>query len=139
MIIRPNVHNGTLHENAWATIRKEVAKYDGKVVAITIEKAKKKVSRNQHGFYRAVVLPLVTSFIRDFGNDVTTEEVHNWAKKEHGAHRDITLPNGEVVSNPKSMADYTTIEAKTLVDGLTQWAASFNLEIPDPSTDYNAL
>lgn len=135
--IRPTIHDNDIHPNAWRTIREELAKYkEGSVVAITIQKAKKKISKNQHGYYRDLVLPMATSFIREFGNEVSTEEVHNWAKAQWGAKKDIVMPDGDIVSNPKSMANYSTVEAANLVEGLRAWCGEYGCVIPDPSTAF---
>lgn len=133
LTIRPNVHDGDLHPNAWRTLREEVAKYrDGTVVEITIKKAKKKRSLNQNAFMHGPFLQSMAAMFLEYGNEYDDAMVKAIFKKQFGEKVAVTLPDGTQDMVELSTAEYTTEQCENAMERARRRYAEF-WQLPYPN------
>lgn len=128
------VEGGHIDMNCRQAIATALKSLDGKTAKITIEERKKKRSSNQNSFYWGYLIPPIVNMFNEHGNNVNSEQVHEYLKAEVGGlNQHVILPDGEV----KIMAGSSTIlRAMEFEDYLTKiraWAASFGLILPFPN------
>jgi hypothetical protein len=70
------IEDGRLPEVVRKNIARILKAWNGKVIILSIEEAKKKRTDRQNAFYWGVVLPCVMEMFRDAGSDATKEEIH---------------------------------------------------------------
>ena len=63
-----------------AKIRKEVAHFAGKEIEVTIQRKKKHRSSPQNRYYHGVVVEMIRAGMKDMGDDVTPDQVHEFLK-----------------------------------------------------------
>ena len=106
---------------------------DGTVVAVTYRRQRNKASALQHGYWRAVVVPMVAEETGDDEESVHEElkrlllptVTRTWRNRKTGKRRRQTVR--------LSLADLDTKQMTDLIDRARLWAAEFlNVEIPEP-------
>lgn len=105
---------------------KELENFEGQTVTVTIEKKKHKRSDQQNKYYWGVVVPIVTEGIKETGEIVTTDQVHEFLKFTF-------LSTGEKIKFARSTTDLSTTDFLLYIDQIQIWASEFlNCYIPDP-------
>lgn len=127
------VSEGKLPRTVSEKIAALIRSLDGKRVTVTVKEAKRKRSTQANAFYWAAVIPPIVQKLREAGNMVDAEDVHNYLKDEVGKlRRVIVLPDGEIKRIPGSTANLTTAEFQAYLIAVTTWAAEHGIEIEPP-------
>ena len=114
--------------------KKELETFEGCTVTLTVHKKKNKRSNAQNAYYWGVVVPLVQEGVRDMGEKLTAEQIHEMLKRECLKGELVNTETGHIVNFARSTTGLTTVEFMDFVDDIHQFAAEFlNLQIPDPN------
>ena len=134
--IRTNVINGNLKRNR-NQILETIKSFEGKNVLITFEKPKKKRSNNQNSYYWGIVIVLIKSALKDTGNNLNTNDVHDLLRLKFLKETiSIKEETGEVIERVRSTTELTTSQFMDYIAEIQQFAAEyFDLIIPDPNTE----
>lgn len=109
---------------------------EGKRVKITLQLAKKRRSNRQNAFYWGVVVPCVLELLRDAGNTITEEGVHDFLKAYVGGlQKTIVKPDGTRAVILGSTADLGTMDFEEYLEKCRAWAAQFGCMIPLPNEE----
>jgi hypothetical protein len=130
------VKNGRFEPEVADSIRKLLARMEGKKLRLEITKATRIRSGNQNRYYWGVVVDMIWGMFVDAGNDVTREECHDFLKAEVGRSildTEIVDPQGECHSIAKSTTRLTTMEFESYLERCREWAARMGLVIPLPN------
>lgn len=108
--------------------------FEGKNVVVTIKQQRKTRSLNLNAFYWGFVVAPVTRMMREAGNYVDDEEVHEFLKREIGGlSQVIVLPDGEIKKAPGSTKKMTGSEMVLYIEKIRAWAADFGCVIAFPN------
>jgi hypothetical protein len=134
--ITSNVINGNLKRNR-SQILETIKSFEGKDVLITFEKPKKKRSNNQNSYYWGIVIVLIKSALKDTGNNLNTNDVHDLLRLKFLKETiSIKEETGEVIERVKSTTELTTSQFMDYIAEIQQFAAEyFDVIIPDPNTE----
>jgi hypothetical protein len=122
-------------------LREELPKFfEGKNIMLTVERRKKRRSVEQNRYYWGVVLNILCHSLKEYNGEMelTTDIVHEWCKDRFiplvSDWEEIILqvPDGqkEVV---KTSTKLTTVQFMDYIALIQQWAAEYNIYIPDPN------
>lgn len=134
--IRSNVINGNLKRNR-SQILETIKSFEGRDVLITFEKPKKKRSNNQNSYYWGIVIVLIKSALKDTGNNLNTNDVHDLLRLKFLKETiSIKEETGEIIERVKSTTELTTSQFMEYIAEIQQFAAEyFDVIIPDPNTE----
>ena len=134
--ITSNVINGNLKRNR-SQILETIKSFEGKDVLITFEKPKKKRSNNQNSYYWGIVIVLIKSALKDTGNNLNTNDVHDLLRLKFLKETiSIKEETGEVIERVRSTTELTTSQFMDYIAEIQQFAAEyFDVIIPDPNTE----
>ena len=134
--IRSNVINGNLKRNR-SEILETIKSFEGRDVLITFEKPKKKRSNNQNSYYWGIVIVLIKSALKDSGNNLNTNDVHDLLRLKFLKETiSIKEETGEIIERVKSTTELTTSQFMEYIAEIQQFAAEyFDVIIPDPNTE----
>lgn len=134
--ITSNVINGNLKRNR-SEILETIKSFEGRDVLITFEKPKKKRSNNQNSYYWGIVIVLIKSALKDTGNNLNTNDVHDLLRLKFLKETiSIKYETGEVIERVRSTTELTTSQFMDYIAEIQQFAAEyFDLIIPDPNTE----
>lgn len=134
--ITSNVINGNLKRNR-SQILETIKSFEGKDVLITFEKPKKKRSNNQNSYYWGIVIVLIKSALKDTGNNLNTNDVHDLLRLKFLKETiSIKEETGEIIERVKSTTELTTSQFMEYIAEIQQFAAEyFDVIIPDPNTE----
>lgn len=116
-------------------MRQEIARlFAGKEIEVRIRRRRKHRSDNQNRYYWGVVVPMIQAGIKDLGDIVGAEQVHELLKARFLGKDKIDRDTGEVMYRvPGSTAGLTTIQFMEFIAQCQQFAAEFlGVVIPDP-------
>ncbi len=134
--IRSNVINGNLKRNR-NQILETIKSFEGKELLITFEQPKKKRSNNQNSYYWGIVIVLIKSALKDTGNNLNTNDVHDLLRLKFLKETiSIKEETGEIIERVKSTTELTTSQFMEYIAEIQQFAAEyFDVIIPDPNTE----
>ena len=113
--------------------KKELKTFEGCTVTLTVHKKKNKRSNAQNAYYWGVVVPLVQEGVRDMGDKLTADQIHEMLKRECLKGELINKNTGQVVNFARSTTGITTTEFMDFIEDIQRFAAEFlGIEIPDP-------
>lgn len=117
-----------------AKIRKEVQVFAGKEIEVTIRKKKKHRSSPQNRYYWGVVVEMIRAGMKDMGDIVQPDQVHEFLKHRFLKVQRIDPDTAELLYEfSESTADLTTVKFGEYVDQCCQFAAEFlGVSIPSP-------
>jgi hypothetical protein len=128
------IEDGRLPEIVRKNIARILKAWNGKVIILSIEEAKKKRTDRQNAFYWGVVLPCVMEMFRDAGSDATKEEIHIILKTTVGGlKREVKLPGGEVQEIATSSVKLSTEGWEIWMEQIREWAARWGTFVPLPN------
>ena len=105
-----------------------------KEFSITIAKKKKNRSYEQNRYYWGVVVALIRDRFIDLGNDVSSEETHDYLKHEFNYREIMDEKTGLVMRIPSSTTDMTTTEFCTYIEKIQIFASTIlDINIPSPN------
>lgn len=128
------VKGGKLHILNRLRLTQGISEMKNCDVQIEIKK-KGKRSLPQNAYYWGVVVPEITHRLRELGNDVNGEVVHEYLKGRFNSNRIVVAATGEALDIPKSTTELNKEEFGSYVDRIIQFCAeSLDLVIPPPNT-----
>lgn len=112
----------------------ELVRHEGKDIAITLDRKRKKRSLNQNQYYWGVVVPIIRAMLEEYGNELDDEETHSFLKEHVGKLTSSVVDSvGRRVAVVKSSAALTTAEFEAYLLRVTAWAAQEGIIIPAPN------
>lgn len=129
-----HVENGQI-KLPGARMRAEIARaFPGKQIEVTVRRKRKHRSEPQNRYYWGVVVPMIQSGIKDLGDLVTTEQVHEFLKMRYLKKQKINEATGEVIYEvARSTASLTTVEFMDYIAHCIQFAAEYlGVNVPEP-------
>lgn len=118
-----------------AKMRTEItALFEGRDIEVIVRRKKKHRSSPQNRFYWAVVVPMVRAGLKEIGEILSLEQVHELLKFRHIREQRIDENTGEVAFEyTRSTAELTTVEFAEYIERCAQFAAEYlRVTIPDP-------
>ena len=107
---------------------------DGRKVVVTLEEAKKRRSNNQNAYMWGVVIPVITEMLRDFGNNVSPEETHEFLKVHVGKLiKEVTSMDGKIRRIPGTTTTLSTLEMENYLEKCRAFAAENGCVVPLPN------
>lgn len=127
-----NVNNGVLKIRNRRVFDSELNTLSGEV-KITIETDINKRSSPQNRYYWGVIVPLVKSALNDLGNDINTDDTHEFLKSKFNPKNVIFQDTGETFEYGASTTEMDIEDFMIYIDKIQRFCAEYlNLEIPDP-------
>jgi hypothetical protein len=127
-----NVANGVLTIRNRSVFDAELATLSGEV-DITIQKRGRKRSNQQNRYYHGVVIPIIKNALKDLGNDLSNEDIHEFLKHKFNPKEIILNDTGETFDYGASTTEMNTIDFMVYIDKIQKFSASIlNTFIPDP-------
>ena len=117
-----------------AKIRKEVQHFAGKEIEVTIRRKRKHRSSPQNRYYHGVVVEMIRAGMKDMGDELTPDQVHEFLKWRFLRSQRVDESTGELLYEyAGSTASLGTIEFSEYVEKCCQFAAEFlGVSIPLP-------
>lgn len=113
---------------------------------VSITPARPKASQHQHGYYRAVLVPLAKTFLNatqggdDDGDDFDEESTHNWLKNYLRPIPVVNRKTGEELGvTTKSHSLYTVAEMAEFIDDVTNLLVENGVRVPKPDKNYREM
>lgn len=133
IVLRANIQSGKLPTQTKRDIQQFILENEGKLVEITLKKARSKRSEQQNKYYFGAIIPIIRQALRDLGHKLTAEEVHYFLKQKFHFKRIISPDGVEIGEVPQSTTTMTKTEFIEYIDNISQWAAEIlSIEIPQP-------
>lgn len=129
-----NVKNGNLVRNR-NLIKEAISAFENKEIVIRIERKKKRRSNPQNAFYWGVCLPLMQQALKESGNLMIINDVHELLKLRFLKETILTNEQtGEIVERIKSTTELTTSGFMDYISEITIFASEyFGVQIPQPN------
>jgi len=132
--IYTRITNGKMEPTTAQLLIAELANHEGKDIAITVERKRKKRSLNQNQYYWGVVVPIIRQMLEEYGNELDDEETHSFLKEHVGKLTASVVDSvGRRVAITKSSASLSTAEFENYLLRVTAWAAQEGIIIPAPN------
>lgn len=130
-----DVKEGQLQDNVRKLIAKELSRFNGKRVTITISKAKKTRSNKQNKFYwKYIIGSQIDCFKERWGEMFDPEQIHDWNKANVWFHEVVNEDTGEVFKIPGSSRKQSTVQFEERLEKLRQFfELSFGWKLPYPN------
>lgn len=110
-----------------------LGKFPGKKLRIEISMHRKRRTDAQNAYYFAVVIPVVTRMLRDFGNDVNEIDTHEYLKLNVMKLGKMVMgPNNVPQLLPGSSTEIPIDEWSDKMEMIRAWAAKEGTTIPLP-------
>jgi hypothetical protein len=104
-------------------IRDVIRKFEGKRIKVTLA-----------NYYWGVVLKYVHEMFLEYGNDVSSDDCHEFLKEHVGKlFKEIEGPGGEIRTIVRSSTELSTSEWEDYMEKIRAWSASVGLQIPLPN------
>lgn len=118
-----------------AKIRNEVRVFTGKEIEVIFRRKRKHRSDPQNRYYWGVVVEMIRAGMKEMGDKVTPDQVHEFLKWRFLRTQKIDEATGEVLYEyAGSTADLSTVEFSEYVEKCCQFAAEFlGVSIPLPT------
>ena len=105
--------------------------FEGKRFRMILTNDKKR-SNEQNKYWWGVVIRRIGNWLREDGNDVTDEDVHEFIKMKYLGKKEVVI-NGKTFERYRSTTELNTLEFSELKDKIQRDFAQRGLVIPDPS------
>lgn len=117
-----------------AKIRREVSEFSGKEIEVIFRRKRKHRSDPQNRYYWGVVVEMIRAGMKEMGDKVTPDQVHEFLKWRFLRVQKVDESTGEVLYEyAGSTADLGTGEFSEYVERCCQFAAEYlGLSIPLP-------
>lgn len=132
-----DIVNGVLRIHNRQLFNEAVRGLSNGIVTITVERDYRKRTSPMNRYYHGILLPIVTKGLRDLGNDVTQDDVHQFLKMKFNYIPIYNEVTGEVLGEmPGSTAKMTTTEMSAYWEAIQRWASEILVVyVPDPEPD----
>lgn len=126
------VRGGKLVRNR-KLITETIKQFEGKTIVLSIEKQTKKRSTLQNAYLHAS-FTILTKGLNELGNKFSMSEVKELVKAKFLMIDMIDQSTGEVLGKRiKGTSELTTTEMMEFIMEMQQWAAEFEIMIPNPN------
>lgn len=106
----------------------------GKMVTVTIGKAKKQRSLNQNAYYFACVVPIFQNIFNQLGNQFSREQTHDILRAKFLVEEIADADGVLIAQRIKSTTELTTTQFAEYILDLQKWATEqFDTYIHDPN------
>jgi len=105
--------------------------FEGKRFRMILTNDKKR-SNEQNKYWWGVLIKGIGDWLRESGNDVTDEDVHEFIKMKYLGKKEVVI-NGKTFERYRSTAELTTLEFSDLKDKIQRDFAQRGLIIKDPN------
>jgi len=124
---------GKLIVSQTAELGKWLMSHRNKNVSVVLKVKGRNRSNPQNNYYWGVIISMVKDAMNDFGNEYTSEEVHEFLKKEFN-WEEKEMKEGYFVKVPRSTTRLNTIEFNDYKEKIQQFAAEvLGIYVPDPN------
>jgi len=132
--IYTRITNGKMEPTTAQLLIAELANHEGKDIAITVERKRKKRSLNQNQYYWGVVVELIYLALKERGWEVNREGTHELLRVRFLSEDKPIGNDGEFVTRVKSTTELDSVEFGTYIECCKQFAAEYlNTVIPEPN------
>lgn len=133
------IEGGHISDGCRKAITNALKSLEGRFAMITIEERKRNRSLSQNAYMWGVVIPPIVTAFNEYGNNVDSEQVHEFLKDEVGKlTKMVVLPDGEVKRISGSTAELKTMEFEDYLERVRAWAAEvLGIQIPMPNERFN--
>jgi hypothetical protein len=106
---------------------------EGKQARIILSWGLKKRTLKQNSYYKGIVLPQFTAYLRGEGCKVKAEQVDSLIKQWCDFTREVELPGGRIESVPRSTTECDTKEMSEFTErAIAEIAVRFGFYVPLP-------
>ena len=105
--------------------------FEGKRFRMILTNDKKR-SNEQNKYWWGVLIKGIGDWLRESGNDVTDEDVHEFIKMKYLGKKEVVI-NGKTFERYRSTAELTTLEFSDLKEKIQRDFAQRGLIIKDPN------
>jgi hypothetical protein len=127
------VGNGKLEGWASDSIKKLLARMEGKRLRVTIAVYVKKRTDNQNRFLHGVFLPAMYEMYCEFGNDFDIGMVKEIFKEMFCPRIPVILPDGTEEMYPVPTSELTIIQCEEAMEKARAYFAPFGQALPYPN------
>jgi len=129
--------DGRVPQDVSIGVRDAVRRMLGKQLVLSLKEYRNTRSNRQNAYYWGVLVSRITDVMREAGNDMDSEDVHSYLKREIGKlNRVAVLPSGEVIKIPGSTARLNTKEFEDYTEKIRAWSASvLGIILPLPNEE----
>lgn len=108
-------------------------------IRISLEVFREKRSSKQNRYYWGVVVEMIKNRLEDLGHTLSTEEVHDFLKKEFN-YKEINTGDTYFLKIPQSTKDQDTVSFNEYLGKIQMFAAEvLEIAIPDPDPNYSSI
>ena len=128
------VKNGHLPPVVRQRIGSLLTRMEGKQISVRVAPYRRKRTLPQNNYYKGIVVPQFRDFINSFGNSASDDFADKVIKAGVDFTRDVKMPDGSVVKEPRSTTELDTKEMSEFTESAIAWIAmEWNLEILLPN------
>lgn len=128
------VHQGHLPLVIRKYIAESIKTFEGKMVNITIEGAKKKRSLNQNAYWFGMLEKYAVPVFRGYGDSWSSFSIHEYVMNELGYHEVHTDKKGRLFATRKHSSDMKTAEFEEFLERARAYLATeHGVGIPLPN------
>lgn len=127
------IESGKLHINNRKRLNEDLRTFKDCDVAITIKKRGKR-SLPQNAYYWGVIVKEIQIRMRELGNDVDCDTVHEFLKLKFNSEKVVT-PQAEVIEIGGTTTEMNKEQFSEYCEKIKEWASSvLEIYIPDANT-----
>ena len=135
LTLRANISQGKLPTSVKRDIQQFLLENEGKLIELTLKKARSKRSEQQNSYYWAAVIPIIRQALKDLGHKLTAEDTHFFLKQKFHFKRIANADGVDIGEVAQSTTTMTKTEFCEYIDNIAQWSAEIlNIVIPEPNT-----
>lgn len=135
-----SVRKGVIGKRIQSRINAFIEQLNGRSIYVEIGPVYGGRSNNQNRYYWGVIVRVLKAAILEaWGDDLSSDEVHDILKKECNYIERVNVSTGEILKIPRSTTNQSTVEAEDYYERCRRWIYEwFNLVVPLPNEDYIA-
>ena len=114
----------------WELFLNDLKRFEGKRLRYVLTNDKKR-SNEQNRYWWSGVVKRIADWLRDAGNDVLDNDVHEFLKMKYLGKREVKI-DGKIFERYRSTTELTTTEFSDLIEKIQRDFAKRGLIISDP-------
>ena len=136
---RQNIYQALVKDGVISTSIRDliahcIARYDGKIITITVQEKEKLRSVKQNRFYFGAIIPAIRQWLFDNGINFDAEQAHEFVVRQVWKWTDtIEMPDGTVYETRLSSTKLPTKEWENRIEITRQYFADKGLILPFPN------
>ena len=124
--------HGKVHVQSDLLLKAWLKERSEKKIRLTFEEFSGKRTNPQNAYYWEIMVPMIKIAINDLGNNFSTEENHDFLKREFN-YQEVETPSGAYLNVPQSTTKLDTIGFSDFKEKVQHFASEvLNVYIPDP-------